>query len=358
MLYTWERYLWRQLLTTFFGILLGFYALYVIIDYANQLGAFHQNDIQVTWKQWILYYAYECIYRADVLIPFALLLTTMRTLLYLNMNYELVALQSGGISSRQILRPLIMWGVACTLLLYANQEWLVPRSLAQIKILHATRKQKYLNPQDTIAQGLPLIDGSFLIYQNYDPNLERFFDIYWVKSIDHVLKMKYLYPYTSPPIGEFVETLQRDSEGNLLLALSEESVKLHDLVLNKEKLQEAATVPELQSLSELWKRLPKPGSEMTPREAQYATVFYHKALSPLLCLIVVLLPAPFCLRFRRQPIPFLFYCVGIFSFVTFYLLLDALTVLAKRQLADPAYLLTLSMIILAAITTIINIKKI
>lgn len=347
---TWKRYLSSSLLKTFFGILFGFYALYVMVDYSNRAGAFHSHKISVTWLQWSQYYLFEFLHRADVLVPFALLVATMKTLLSLNVRNELVALQCGGVSTRRLLQPFAITGIICTLLLYVNQEFLIPRSLAYVKVLNEAKRNKPVKKQEFVAQSLPLKDGSFLIYQNYEPAEERFFDVFWVRSIDEIVKMKYLYPHSHPPQGVYVEFLHRNSSGNITLLESAEKASLNNLVFNKDKLQEAALIPELQPMSSLWKRLPKPNATVSPREAQLATAFYQKATLPWLCLIAVLLPAPFCIRFNRNLSLFLLYCAGIFSFISFYLFMDALTVLARRQLADPAYLIIPPIAILLCIS--------
>lgn len=336
---TWERYIWKQQLKVFFGSLIGFYALYILVDFANQVGAFRSKGIHITWMQWAGYYLYEFIHRAEVLIPFALLLATMRVLLQLNGSLELVALQCGGISLRKILRPFIIWAFVCTLFLYANQEWFIPQSLAQVKFLHAARRQKPVKNQEMTLQSLALLDGSHIVYQRYEPEKNRFFDVHWVRSADSILKMKYFYPYSEVPYGEFAETLQRNDKGVIEHTRSDEFLPLAELTIPKETLQQAAAVPELQRLSTLLQSLPTPGNPMSPREAHSASTFYHKMTMPLLCLIAVILPATFCTRFSRNLPTFLYYAIGIFALIAFYLFLDSLTVLTKRQLFDPAFLL-------------------
>ncbi|MFA6916682.1 MAG: LptF/LptG family permease [Parachlamydiales bacterium] len=336
---TWKKYIWIQLLQAFFGTLIGFYALYVLIDFSNQLGAFRSKGIHISWLQWGVYYALEFVHRADVLIPFALSLATMRVLLRLNTNNELTALQCGGLSLRTLMRPFLILGILCTLFLYANEQWFIPRSLAQVKFLHAIRKQKPAKNLQVVPHTLPLGNNAFFVYQNYEPDQLRFFDAYWIKNIHEIYKIKYFYPYAQIPYGEFVESFKRDEKGKLNVTSSDSFLALTDLKISNDSLKTASAIPELQPLSELWSEIKSPGTMLTPREAQISTVFFHKASMPLLCLIAVLIPASFCTRFARQLPIFLYYAIGIFSLIAFYLFLDALTVISRRQLADPAFLL-------------------
>lgn len=334
----WKRYLIKLFLKTFFGVLLGFYLLYVLIDYTNQMGAFRHQEIKITFLQWSQYYLFEFLHRADILIPFALLLATMRTLLSLNSRNELVALQCGGLSTKKLLQPFLAIGLICTMLLYINEEYFIPRSLAQVKFLQQVKKNKPLKKHEFMIQSFMLDDGTFILYQTYEPFLDRFFDVYWVRSVDSIMKMRYLYPNAQPQFAEYMELLVRDPQGNIALSESAEKYILKDLVINKEKLRQAAAVPELQALTQLWESLPQMKTTLSPREAQIRTAFYQKMTLPLLSLIVVLFASPFCLRFNRNLSPFIFYAIGTFSFIAFYLFLDALAVLARRQLMDPAFL--------------------
>lgn len=336
---TWKKYIWTQLLQVFFGTLLGFYALYVLIDFSNQLGAFRSKGIHISWVQWGIYYLFEFVHRIEVLIPFALLLATMRVLLKLNTNNEMTALQCGGLSLKKIMQPFLILAAVCTLLLYANQQWAVPHSLAQVKFLHAIRKQKPAKNLELVPNTLPLSGNAFFVYQNYEPEALRFVDAYWIRNINEIYRIKYFYPHAEIPYGEFVETFIRDPEGKLNVSSSDSFLALGELKIAKDSLKTASSVPELQSLSELWNETKSPAENLTPREAQISTVFYHKVSMPLLCLIAVLLPASFCTRFSRQLPSFLYYAIGIFSLIAFYLFLDSLTVIARRQLANPAILL-------------------
>lgn len=63
------------------------------------------QDTRVTFSHIFLYYLFEFIKRADLLIPLAVLITTIKVLFALNIKGELVALRASGLSLKVILRP-------------------------------------------------------------------------------------------------------------------------------------------------------------------------------------------------------------------------------------------------------------
>lgn len=332
---TWRWYILKEYFKTFFIFLGGFYALYIIIDYANQMGSLRQHQVHFSFSQWMLYYIIEFLHRADVLIPFATLLATMKTLLHLNTYHELTALLCGGISLKTVLRPFIIIGLLMTGLLYANAEWGQPWALGHLKIFHAV---KHKSKKDLIAQEALLKDGSRIIYQSYDNQQKYFEDVYWVRSFDKIIRMQKLFPYESPPKGLFVEHLDRNN-GAIMLSSFLPAEFFPDIAFASESLSSATNTPELFSLSALWTRLPSLRDPSNHKEALYLTALYQKTLFPWLCLLAVISIAPLCVKFSRKTPIFLIYATGIFGLVAFYLLLDAATVVSKRQLFSPLWAL-------------------
>ena len=74
----WERYFLKELFKVFFLFLFCFYGIYVLVDYATHSHSFH--NYHFSFLNIAIYYAYEFIMRMDVLIPFAILLATIKTL--------------------------------------------------------------------------------------------------------------------------------------------------------------------------------------------------------------------------------------------------------------------------------------
>ena len=68
------------------------------------------------------YYFFQFIKRADLLLPLALLIATLKVLLAMNARGEQVALESCGLPRKKILRPFFLVGLLCALLTWRAQN--------------------------------------------------------------------------------------------------------------------------------------------------------------------------------------------------------------------------------------------
>lgn len=336
MMKIWERYFLRETLKSFFLFIFAFYGLYVLIDFSSHASSFHYNHIHFQWRELILYYLSEFGKRADILIPFALLVSTIRTLCQLNVHQELVALMASGVKLSTLMRPFILLGLLFTALIYLNTEFVVPKALKTIKQIDDTHK-RLKNKSDELpsVQHIILEDGSTLIFQSYDSSQQLFHDVYWIRSIDSIAHIKYLSPYEDPPTGRFVDILKRNGKGDLQSVASYPERKFPEIHFNKQTLFETLSASEEQPLSQLWKKLPQNNALQSEKESQHVSNFYYKIAIPWLCLFAVIGPAPFCIRFTRMLPIFFIYALSIFGLVAVYLFMDAALLLGKRQVIAP-----------------------
>jgi lipopolysaccharide export system permease protein len=336
----WERYfLWEFCKTCFFFII-GFYGLYILIDYSSRSGSFHHQHLQFRWLEIVTYYAFEFVKKSEVLIPFAILIATIRTLCSLNTHNELIALMSSGISLKMLMRPFLLAGLFFTCLMYLNTEFLQPIALKKLKRIEDSRsKAKRKENKTAAAQHIILEDNSTLIFQNYDTAQNRFFDTYWVRNIDEIYRIKYLYPYpegvSEVPVGYFIDHLMRNPDGELIADASFKTKTFPEIHFNQKTLFETITLPEELAVSELWGKVPNKLDTINEKDSQAATELYRKLFLPWLCLLAVIGPAPFCLRYTRFLPVFFIYACSIFGLVAIYLTIDAAVLLGKRQIVSP-----------------------
>lgn len=332
----WERYFLREIIRSCLFFLSTFYGLYVLIDYASHAASFHHH-VQFQVKETIIYYACEFTKRLDVLLPFSLLIASVRTLCTLNTHNELVALMSSGISLRTLMRPFVFVGLACTLIIYLNSEFLFPLSSSTLKHIEDSRRSQKGKHKDShaAAQHIVMEDHSTVIFQNFDSAKNLFFDVFWIVNINDIYRIKFLSP-SNPPVGHFIDHLVRNDEGQLEAVESFSSLPLPNMVFNKQILFETITPPEELAFSELKDKLPK-SALISEKEAQTLAAFYRKLCMPWLCLFAVIAPAPFCLRSTRTLPVFFIYAGSIFGLVAFYLVMSAAAVLAKRQVIPPLW---------------------
>ncbi|MEC7839038.1 MAG: LptF/LptG family permease [Chlamydiota bacterium] len=345
MIKIWEKYLLKQFLGTLLLVLLGFYGLFVLLDFSTHASIF-PHTMQSRWLQITIFYIFEYFEKIDTLLPFAVLIATIKTLCQLNLNNEIVAMLAGGVNIKRLIRPLIIVGFILVSIVYLNAQFLLPVSSKHMKHFTEERKlSKKKNNEIPFVQHLALADHSTLIFQNYDPHEERFFDAYWVRSNSEIYRIKHLYPHEKTPRGTFVEHLTTNSHGQLTQTDYFEETTFDSMIFNKKRLLETTTLPDELSLTELWSKIPCIKGCESEKNAKILTTFYYKMAIPWLCLLAIIAPAPFCLQFTRTLRIYMVYGFFTFALVSFYLIMDSAEVLGKRQAVDPFWAIFTPLII-------------
>ncbi|MBB65626.1 MAG: hypothetical protein CMO81_11250 [Waddliaceae bacterium] len=332
----WERYFLKETLKMLLFLLCCFYLLYVIIDYSSHSQGFAQADYGI--EQISLYYLLNFIRRLDFLLPLAVLLATIRTVTTLNINNELVALMAGGVSLRRLMRPFLLIGCISTVFVLFISETGLPKAMSKLQKMEDSSFRKNRQQEEHYKlKFFNLEDETTVIYQNYHSAKKVFFDVYWLKNIDEIYHIKYLYPHAQEPIGRHVDVLKRDKYGVMKRSNSYDSYIFYDMHFNPTALLSELIPPKHQSISQLWKNLPNHFSQYSGREAELVSTFYYKLAIPLLCILVVLAPAYACTRFKRQQPLFMIYAIAIFSLVSYYTLMDAVLILGQHQVVQPFF---------------------
>jgi len=330
----WERYFFREITKIFFFFIVGFFVLYILIDFSSRHSAY--RSIQLNFYDILSYYIYIIIQRWEILIPFALLIASIKTLCSLNVHNELVALMASGISLKTLMRPFIILTLLITAFLYFNTEFLIPASANGLRKLQQIRvKEKYQTERKQNVHNISLEDGTILIYHRYDPIEKFFFDTVWMRSANELYRIKFFYPGNAKPIGKFVDHYTRNEKGQLVLSESFPEFEFHQLKISQKELYDVLVPPSDLSLTQLWKKQPSSRSELTDREAGLAISFYRKLALPWLSLLTFMAIAPFCLRFTRQLPVFMLYLGGMAGLVAFYLIINAAFVLGENQVIPP-----------------------
>ena len=329
----WQRYLIREIVRFFFLFLGCFYFIYALIDYSLHMQDFMQ-DTRITFSHIFLYYLFEFIKRADLLIPLAVLITTIKVLFALNIQGELVALRASGLSLKAILRPFFYLAIALALFSYISNEWILPSSLTFVDRF----QEQHWKPssKDRHLYTLSLSDQSNLIYQAKDPQKQLLTDVFWVRNADEIWRMKSLCYDLKQPTGFFVDQLKRNGKGHFERV---ESFEKYPFDLFSKGLLENYKTPislENQKISTLFKDLVK--KRLSPYEYPIAlSYFLLKITMPLLSLLVVLAVAPFCISHRRCFPVFLTYALALFVFIAFFTLLDAAVILSENETISAFY---------------------
>jgi lipopolysaccharide export system permease protein len=331
----WERYFFRELLKVFFLFLFGFYFLYAVLDYSAHMQDFIK-DRHIQFSDLCLYYLYQFIKRADLLLPLALLVSTIKVLCTFNARSELVAFQTAGLPLKTLLRPFFLLAAVCTLFNYVNFEFLAPKSLTFLDQFHdAHFKHSHRGKRKEPFHALYLKDGSKLVYQTYDATKDAFFDVLWIRSSDDIWRIKHLKADPNQPLAEHVDHLVRTKDGFFEKAESFDSQLLTQLKWQRDMTRNQFVPFENRSLSALYRLYFRKDSTSSYDGAQILTHFNFKLAMPLLSLLVVVACAPFCVRYSRKTSVFFIYALALFGFLAFFTLMDAAVILGENHVTSP-----------------------
>ncbi|MBF5059516.1 LptF/LptG family permease [Candidatus Neptunochlamydia vexilliferae] len=328
----WQRYFLREILKVFFLFLFSFFALYVLVDYSMHMQEILKSDT-IKWKGLGVYYGMLFSRRCDLLLPLALLISSVKVLTTLNRRNELLALQTAGVALHKLTRPFFFVGLLCVGLSYLNFEFVAPKSfsyISQFEKKYLKKKSKRKEKKEKI-HILPLEDGSRLLYQYYDPVKKEFFDLFWIASQDKVYYMKTL---SSRGEGTFVDLMERKEKGMEKTAsyLSHTFKNLHlnfDLENYFEQGMDNRSITELIQI----------GTSQAPlfedKRPIALTHLYFKIVMPWLPVLVLLGAAPFCVPSVRNLPTFLIFALTIFGYITFFTIMDGCMVLGETGALSP-----------------------
>lgn len=331
----WQRYVFKNLIKGFLFFLFSFFLLYSLIDFSTHAQDFISKG-SLNIDKLALYYSHQLLKRFDLLLPLALLISIIRVLTGLNANRELVALQASGLPLKKILGPFFLLAVFCSFLGYCNEDFFLPASNSRsINVCDLKNKKGHASKSRKQFTMRTLSDSSKLIYQSFDEEKNAFFDVYWVRSFEDIWRMKYLSADPNNPTGEYIDHMVRNGDGFLENVESFTQKTLPFLKWTPNDLSKKQASIKHQRITKLGTLLLKPteGSSLIRREVQ--THFFRKLAMPLLPFLVLIAVVPFCITYSRNPALFMIYGLAIFSFVVFFTLIDAMTIISENRVIPP-----------------------
>src|SRR5262245_27339087 len=123
-----DRLLIRGYFKAYLICLLSLLSLYVVIDLFTNLDDFtHRRDLLATLQHIGSYYGYKTAHIFDRLCEVIVLLAAMFTVAWMQRNNEILPLLSAGVSTRRVVRPVLLSACVMLSLAVANQEFHIPR---------------------------------------------------------------------------------------------------------------------------------------------------------------------------------------------------------------------------------------
>jgi lipopolysaccharide export system permease protein len=126
-------YVSREFIKLFVLCLMGFLALFFIVDFFEKIDNFHEAGIpgEVVYEYFLL----SLPWVASQIMPMAVLMAVILALGIMSKNNELIALKASGVSVLRLCVPLILWSLVLTMVMITLQEFVVPA---------ATRRTNYI----------------------------------------------------------------------------------------------------------------------------------------------------------------------------------------------------------------------
>lgn len=122
------RYLLRQFVQIFLICFVSLMGLFVVVDAFQHLDGFGEQAKKSGSLAGVLveYYGYRCFDFFDRTSGMLAMLAAMFTVTWLQRHQEMTALMAAGVSKVRVIKPLLLAGVAISLLAAANREIAIP----------------------------------------------------------------------------------------------------------------------------------------------------------------------------------------------------------------------------------------
>lgn len=329
----WQRMILKDIIKFICFFLIAIYVIYFAIDCSIHGSRITKNSISIL--KLLIFYYHNFVIFLNLFSFLALMFAIIKVYYSLTLQNELIALQMSGISKKTLARPLFIIALALSLLSYANYEFLTPLSTKAIEDFknNNLRRTKKDTSKDMVHTVL-LDNATKIIYKKYDKEL---IDVYWIISADDIWHMKTLNPHTVPPQGSYVDHFTRE-KNKLIKSESFESYAFFKLNFDKSAKSSIQSF-ENRPISSLYNQFTNHRFSSSKERAQVLTQLNYKIAFPLLPFLIVLTLVPICTKFSRINYFFLIIFLSMISFIGFFTLMDAITILAENNVGSPFWLI-------------------
>ncbi|MBI2369776.1 MAG: LPS export ABC transporter permease LptG [Deltaproteobacteria bacterium] len=169
---TLTRYLLREMLRVWALALAAFTLLYLVVDILDRMHLFIRH--QATTEATVRYFALKLPLMVSQVLPVAVLLATLLSLLSLSLHNEVTAMRASGISMVRITAPFLGAALALAGAGFLLNEYVVPQTQARVQEIMRVEVERK-PPVTTLTQNRIWYRGREGIYyfQAFDPRLEQ-----------------------------------------------------------------------------------------------------------------------------------------------------------------------------------------
>lgn len=302
-----ERNLLTSLLSVFIFCVLLFLLLYVLIDACNNIE--EMLDRKVDFATLMEYYLSFLPMIFVQTAPIACLMAGLLTLSNMNMNNEVIAMRTAGLSFWMITRPIIWFGIIISLLIMTVNEAVVPQAVALTDKIKNERmvyaRHRKSPPPISNLTFLGLKNRLYFI-SSFDPGNDRMEGITILEQDDKQnLKSKIVALKGNWFKNHWkfyqVQVLNFDEEGQMAGEIEHYDEKVMDISESvddflRQRVQVSAM--NLKQLSDYILKFKYSGARMILRNLKVD--FHSKIAYPFSNLIILLVGLPFGLMTKRR----------------------------------------------------------
>ena len=301
------RYLFGRLFVPFLVCLCGCALIWIMADLYGNIDDFLEHKINILVI--LRYYSLQIPNMLILVLPSALLVATLWTLLSLNRRCELVAFQSGGMAPIWLFTPFFAFGLIWVAILAVDLNWPAPKALVtRDRLLQQVKGQ---NAKSNVFVNLPYVDTlnrRVWFFQSLDTNQDKAKGVEILqRDADGHDMVKYF-----ARNGEWTGAFWRLSgvleiiftpSGSVQEQKTYEELDLPDVTTPPKQLSLIASQPEYLTVNELSQYIAT-STATKEHVASYRTEWWYRWLYPLSLIILMLFALIQGTRTdRRSPVP-------------------------------------------------------
>jgi len=356
-----DRYILRKFLYVCFYALLAFWLIFLVVDIIEHIDLY--IDRGASFFLVSKYYLYYSPFILVMILPVAMLLSTLFSLGILAKNNELTAMKANGISLYRILLPLFVLSFLASLLVLGLNELLVPYTNQKKTYIRKVEIEKKITPKDIPFQNVYVQgeDGRMFYLNSYDSEkkegkevLVQRFEKNRLKEQIEAKVMRWRDPgwvFENGSYRFFSDSL----EGSELEEFQKfDQLQRKDITINPEVFTKPQKMPEEMNYKELrhYVKLKKTAGQDISKEL---TDLYMKLAYPFISFIIVLFGSPLAANPKRGSLSINFAITLGIAFTYWFLLRTAQT-FGHTQKLPPFFAAWITNFIFAGLGILLLIK--
>ncbi|MDD2942577.1 MAG: LPS export ABC transporter permease LptG [bacterium] len=299
-----DRYLLRSFASVFGLCLLGSVSLFIIFDLFDRMRIFMKEGATVF--QAVSYVLFKIPLIVHLMLPVAIMVSTLITLGRLSQLSEVTAMRSCGLSIIRIARPLFILGFIAAILALISSETIVPWSQQRLDDLYHIQIRKKVEKGVFNRENFWYRDGKhFLnigVYESRTRTIRNLSVLQFDKSFALIRRIDAESAiYVRPEIGWVMKNVTEIEPGNENNNQQLRSYNSLPLVLDTKPkdFYLFKQTPESMSISDIWAQIQRFNKDGVSTTRSYVELF-SKTAFPLLNFIVVIISVPFAITSVRS----------------------------------------------------------